>query len=55
MKIWKIEAYIETVDGFSEKDIVSAIYTDFNRGNGLYLDTDENFKLTLVKTEIEED
>ena len=55
MKIWRIEAYIESEDDVSEKDIVSAIYTYFNRGDGFYMDTDENFKLKLVKEVKEED
>jgi hypothetical protein len=49
MKIWKIEAYIETDDNFSKKDIVSTIYTDLNRGDGLYMDTENCFDLKLIK------
>lgn len=49
MKIWKIEAYIESEDDVSKKDIVSAIYTNFNRGEGFYMDTDDKFKLKLIK------
>lgn len=49
MKIWKIEAYIESEDDVSKKDIVSAIYINFNRGEGFYMDTDDKFKLTVIK------
>jgi len=55
MKIWKIEALIESKDNTSKKDIVSAIDRYFNQGDGFYIDTDENFKLKLVKKVKEED
>jgi hypothetical protein len=55
MKIWRIEAYIESEDDVSEEDIVSAIYTYFNRGEGFYMDINKNFKLKLVKEVKEEE
>ena len=49
MKIWKIEAYIESEDNISKKDIISAIDIKLNKGEGYYFDIDKNFNLKLVK------
>jgi hypothetical protein len=55
MKIWKIEAYIESEDEICRKDILKKIYNDFNTGDGLYLETEKNFSLRLVKKAKEEE
>jgi hypothetical protein len=50
MKIWKIEAYIESEDDVSRKEIIKQINYNLNRGDGLCLDTDDGaFKLKLIK------
>lgn len=55
MKIWKIEAYVESEDDVSKKDIISGIDKYFNRGEGFYMDIEENFNLNLVKKTKKED
>lgn len=56
MKIWKIEAYIESEDSVSRKEIIKQINYNLNRGDGLCLDTDDGaFKLKLIKKVKEED
>jgi hypothetical protein len=55
MKIWRIEAYIESEDDVSEEDIICDIDAYFNRGEGFYMDINKNFKLKLVKEVKEED
>ena len=54
MKIWKIEAFIESEDEICRKDILKKIYNDFNNGDGIYLETEKNFSLRLVKRVEEE-
>ena len=49
MKIWKIEAYIESEDDVSKKHLISEIETRLNRGDGYYFDTDNSFVLKLIK------
>jgi len=49
MKIWKIEAFIESEDEICRKDIIKRIYVDFNNGDGIYLDTEKDFRLRVVK------
>jgi len=54
MKIWKIEAFIESEDNICRKDIIKAINYKLNDGDGLYLETEKNFSLKLVKKVEEE-
>jgi len=49
MKIWKIEAYIESEDDVSRKEIIKQINYNLNRGEGFYMDTDDKFKLKVIK------
>lgn len=49
MKIWKIEAYIESENDISRDNIIKQINLNLNRGDGLYLDTDDGFRLQLHK------
>lgn len=51
MKIWKIEAHIESEDNVTEKAIMKKIDLNLNCGDKIYLDLDDNFKLTLIKQE----
>lgn len=51
MKIWKIEAHIESEDDLTKKAIMKKIDLNLNCGDGIYLDLDNNFKLTLIKQE----
>lgn len=49
MKIWKIEAYIESDDDVSKKHLISEIETRLNRGDGYYVDTESSFVLKFIK------
>ena len=49
MKIWKIEAYIESEDDFTKKHLISELNYRLNRGDGYYIDTDNSFELKLIK------
>ena len=49
MKIWKIEAYIESDDDVSAKHLISVIEIRLNRGDGYYIDTENSFVLKFIK------
>ena len=49
MKIWKLEAYIESTDDIDRKDIIHELDLNLNRGDGLYLELEDGFKLKLHK------
>lgn len=49
MKIWKIEAFIESEDNICRKDIIKAINYKLNDGDGIYLETGKDFRLRVVK------
>ena len=49
MKIWKIGAIIESEDNISRDDITEQIDSNLNRGDGLYLELEDGFKLKLHK------
>lgn len=49
MKIWKIEAYIESTDDITKNHLISEIDTLLNRGYGYYIDTENSFELKLIK------
>lgn len=54
MKIWKLEAFIETEDNISREDIIDQIDLSLNNGDGLYFETEEGFSLKLYKIEKED-
>ena len=54
MKIWKLEAIIESTDDIFREDIIEQIDLNLNRGEGLYLELEDGFKLKLKK-EVKED
>lgn len=49
MKIWRLEAYIESDDELLREDIIKKINVYLNTGDGIYLDTDDGFRLQLHK------
>jgi len=53
MKYYKISTIIEAEDDWSEERIIEELDLQFNKGDGAYMDIDEEFKIKLIKAKDE--